>query len=361
MPSRLTSYAPIVLAIAGAAGCGDGLQPSPPAPAPAAVVDVQIALPVNSLAIGQSVRALLLGRRADGTQTELDGPADWRSSNAAVLSVSSTGMMTARSSGDAEVSVQYAGLSSRQQMNVRSSSPDDLPLRVTVMLSTASVPAEPDIDRVFAKASDIFFGLTRERLLRIGTFNPGRGNTAGQAMLFIQTTAVESLPDAILAFSDDQTAFEFGGYSQFLTAPATFQNRFLPPSAFGVPRLGLAAVHFEHMYSRCGYDNALNRVSGLSFGGECRGQNNLQCVDNGRYWQCPDTLTDLYSEPDGYLACTIVHELAHPYGLSGNNDHYGTDTCVARTGMSGADRNNRRLSQENCGLCPDVYPRIRRR
>jgi hypothetical protein len=76
---------------------------------------------------------------------------------------------------------------------------------------------------------------------------------------------------------------------------------------------------------------------------------------------CPDSLTDLYAQPDRFIACTIVHEFMHPFGAEGNYDHYGTDQCTSRTGMSRAQAQDRRLFQENCGMCPDVYTRFRHR
>jgi hypothetical protein len=87
----------------------------------------------------------------------------------------------------------------------------------------------------------------------------------------------------------------------------------------------------------------------------------LLCVDTGRYWQCPDTLSDLYSQPDHFPACTIVHEFMHPFGSAGNFDHYGTAQCTSRTGMSSAAASDRAQFQQHCGICPDLYLRFRPR
>jgi len=57
-------------------------------------------------------------------------------------------------------------------------------------------------------------------------------------------------------------------------------------------------------------------------------------VNNGRYWMCPDELNALYADPDYSIGCMVVHEFMHPFGKNGPYDHYGTDLCTARTGMS---------------------------
>jgi hypothetical protein len=351
----------LAAALLTAAACGDGIPP-PPAPGPGALpfVEISMVLPVNSIAVGQSARAQLFGRRTDGSTAELVGVGIWTSMNPSVVSVAPTGIFTALAPGTTDLAVSYQSFNSRRTLAVRPLSPGDLPLRVAVMLTAARVPDERDVDRVFAKANDLFFSLTRERLLRVALFNAGQGVPLGQAQQYLSGQP-DSMPDAVLAFSDDATAFSFGGYAQTFTVAPPYQNQFLPPSGNGSERAGIAVVHYFHMYARCGYDNALNRVSPTSFGGECRNQAGLQCEDNGRYWQCPDSLTDLYSQPDHFTACTIVHELSHPFGPAGNNDHYGTDACVARTGMSAPERASLSRAQEFCGLCPDVYLRVRHR
>jgi hypothetical protein len=350
----------VVAALAVTVACGDGLAPPAPPPSTVPFVELIMSIPVSSIAIGQSGRARLFGRRADGTQAEIGAPVSWSSSHPAVVAVTSTGTFSGVTSGLAELSATYQALTSRQRVEVRPPAPDDVRLRVAVMLTADRVPDVADIDRVFGLANDILFSRTGERMTRVDLFNPGKGDPRGQAQLYLEQLP-SPMPDAILALSDDATATSFGGYATAIPLPAPHQNPYLTPFSSGTGRIGVAAVHFFHMYSRCGYDNALNRVSQFSFGGECRNQSNLQCVDNGRYWQCPNSLTDLYSEPDRFPACTIVHELAHPFGSQGNLDHYGTDQCTTRTGMSTADQNNRRLFQEYCGMCPDVYLNFRRR
>ena len=80
-------------------------------------------------------------------------------------------------------------------------------------------------------------------------------------------------------------------------------------------------------------------------------------------WVCSTALRDLYMDRDYFTACTIVHEFLHPFGIDANEnlDHYGTPACIARTGMTSQQASDRSLAQLNCGLCPDVFPRFRRR
>lgn len=187
----------------------------------------------------------------------------------------------------------------------------------------------------------------------------GPGTALSQATAYVNAHA-SSPPDGILSLSDDSTATTYGGYSQTLNLPPPNQNRFPSPSV-GAGKAYLAVVDFFHMYARCGYDGSGNHISDVSSGGECRNRSGLTCVNNGRYWTCPDVLTDLYADPDYFTGCSVVHEFLHPFGTEGNYDHYGTAQCTARTGMSQADAQDLRLFQQNCGMCPDLFQKFRHR
>ena len=336
--------------------CG-GSKPEPVSPTPTlASVAVQ-GLPAGFLDVGQSIQARAVGTYSDGATRDVQ--AAWSSSNASVLTVSPSGVVRAVGAGTAEVIATVSGISGRQAVSVATGGGSDDRFRVTVMISSATAPASADLDRAFARAIDIMFQKTGERMERVGFVNAGRGNATTQAAQYL-TTLPTPMPDGVLALSDDATATSFGGYSTTTSLPSPFVNRF-PSPVVGANRAYVAVVDFEHKYARCGYDDAGNRIGDRSAGGECRNQNGLLCVNNGRYWQCPDTLTDLYSQPDVFPACTIVHEFMHPFGREGNFDHYGTQQCTSRTGMSPADVTDRRKFQESCGMCPDVYASFRRR
>jgi hypothetical protein len=231
--------------------------------------------------------------------------------------------------------------------------------RVAVLLSASRPPSPEDVERVFGRANDILFEKTGERMTRTDLVNVGPGSALAQSVAYANAHAAAA-PDGILLFSDDSTATSFGGYSQTFSLPSPNENRF-PSPVVGATRGYLAVVDFFHKYARCGYDNAGNRIADTSSGGECRNRNGLTCVDNGRYWTCPDTLNDLYADADYFTACSAVHEFLHPFGAEGNFDHYGTAQCVSRTGMSLPDAQNLRLFQQSCGMCPDLYQKFRHR
>lgn len=238
-------------------------------------------------------------------------------------------------------------------------SADQTSFRVATLLSASRVPAAGDVERVFARANDILFQKTGERMVRTDLVNVGPGSPVSQAEQYANAHRTAP-PDGVLVFSDDSTATTYGGYSQNFLLPSPNVNRF-PSPVVGDNRGYVSVVDFFHRYARCGYDDAGNRIGEISSGGECRNRSGLACVDNGRYWMCPDARTDLYADLDYFTACSVVHEFMHPFGSEGNFDHYGTSQCVSRTAMSQADAQSLPLFQQSCGMCPDVYGRFRRR
>jgi hypothetical protein len=229
---------------------------------------------------------------------------------------------------------------------------------VAIIGGAAIAAPQADVLRVFELARGLLLDKTGVTMEVVDYTNAGSGVPTTLAAAYISAHAA-SPPDGVLVLSDDATATSFGGYSATIPLPANLLNRYPSPYA-GSTRAYVAAVHFDHMYARCGYDTALNRVSTTSFGGECRNTSGLMCVNNGRHWTCPNTTNDYYAQPDVFPASTFVHEFAHPFGPAGNNDHYGTATCTARTGMSAADATNTVLFQQSFGMCPDVYKNFRK-
>jgi hypothetical protein len=230
---------------------------------------------------------------------------------------------------------------------------------VATLLGAAQLPSTEDVQRVFGRANDILFQKTTERMIQTDLVTVGSGSPMSHAVAYM-TAHQTAPPDGILVFSDDTTATTYGGYSQTFALPPPNVNRF-PSPVLGEGRAYLAVVDFFHKYARCGYDDAGNRVRDTSSGGECRNRSGLVCVDNGRYWMCPDATNDLYADLDYFTACSVVHEFMHPFGTEGNFDHYGTQQCSSRTGMSPADAADLRLFQQSCGMCPDLYGRFRHR
>jgi hypothetical protein len=234
---------------------------------------------------------------------------------------------------------------------------DDRAFQVAVLMNASQSPLDDDVRRVFARADDILFRKTGERMKVTDVRAVAPGDPLARAQAYVQEQSAP--PDGVLFFSDDASASRFGGYSVTFPLPAPHTNRYPSPvknrqSAY------LAVVHYSHMYSRCGYDDAGNRIGTTSSGGECQGRDGIVCVDNGRHWACPGSERDQYAEQEYFTACSIVHEFLHPFGSDGNGDHYGTPQCRARTGMSQSDALNSVLTQQNCAMCPDLFTRFRR-
>lgn len=225
-------------------------------------------------------------------------------------------------------------------------------------------PAREEIERAFAKADAKLRQKTGEgiNLTEVAFAVPRGPSVTTMATTFLAARAARP-PEGLLLLLNDATSTSFGGYSVTVQPPFPFVNQFPSPvQSVGAGRVYVAVMHFDHFYARCGYDGQQRRVSDVSFGGECRGRNGLPCVlkPGGEYWTCPDVLEDAYSDWDYYKGCTIVHELIHPFGTEGNLDHYGTPQCIARGGVTQAQAGDTRMAQDNCVMCPDLYPRFKR-
>jgi hypothetical protein len=352
---RLTGVALTGLALLG---CGGGSS-APTSPQPAPILQIS-GMPSEPLTVGQTV-PLRAVTTSGGATTDVTTTAIWRTSNAAVATVSPVGALTATGEGEADIQASYQALNASSRVRVQTRPAPDERFKVAVLtMDGRSNPPPGDVERIFARAAGLFLAKTGATLAMIDRSSAAPGSPVTAAQSYVNGLEPgKTMPDGVLAFSDDTESVTFGGYSQVFVLPPPNLNTF--PSPYRSPTFGYLAVQdFFHIYSRCGYDARGNRISDRSANGECRNQTGLLCVNNGRNWVCPDTLNDLYAEDDYYAACTIVHELAHPFGPLGNLDHYGTAECTARTGMTPAQASDRRLFQESCGLCPDVYRNIRR-
>ena len=243
-------------------------------------------------------------------------------------------------------------------------------LDVTALVD-ALAPQTPraDIERVVEMAAGILWEKSHESLrLTDVVYGLSRGANVSQMASAYLATAAANPPEALLVFTNDTNAVTFGGYSFFQSPPYTFTSEFPSPRAgVGATRIYIAVVDFEHAYGRCGYDAQGVRVSDFNTQGECRnapvGSQRCASQRSGRAEaMCPDSLSDLYSDHDRFTACTVVHEILHPFGIdpNANLDHYGSANCTARTGMSAQTASDRVSFQQSCGLCPDVFPRLTR-
>src|SRR5690606_14977760 len=83
--------------------------PSPSQPAPGSSVASVVVYPLSStLAVGQAKQLIALPRSASGTTVSGLTPT-WRSSNTAVATVSSTGLLIAKAPGTVQVTATFDG------------------------------------------------------------------------------------------------------------------------------------------------------------------------------------------------------------------------------------------------------------
>ncbi len=225
------------------------------------------------------------------------------------------------------------------------------------VLTSGQGMSSSDIQRVVSRASTILNQKTGESMVIGEIIGSLGGSVSGKTQTHLQDKTAETSPDGVLVLTEDATATMFGGYSMTLPGPDGFVNKY-PSPAVGDNRVYVAAVHWNHTYARCGYNDSDNHVSDVSIDGECFNSPETPCVQRGDRWVCSTALNDLYMESDYYNACTVVHEFLHPFGNEGNNDHYGSPACRSRTGITTTDRHEGQL---NCQMCPDLYQRFGRR
>ena len=346
----------VLLLFAANSGCSSD-KPAPTAPSTAATTTglVIYGAPTASMGVGQTVHLTAVQTYSDGTRLTVTNIA-WSSSAPAIASVAGDGSVMALSDGSATITVSLPGLSTSAIIRVALNW-TDLDFRVAILNATPISRPPADVQRIFARASDLLFERTGSRMRLIDMRDVGPGTSPAIAAAYLDGWSGEQ-PDGIVVWSEDTTAVSAGGYSQTLSRPVPYTNRFPGPS--GSSRVYVSTIHYEHKYARCGYDTiGLTRISDRSANGECRNQSGLLCVNNGLFWECPGVQQDFYAQPDVFTATTIVHEFMHPMGTAGNNDHYGTSTCTSRTGMSAAAASDRTQSQWNCGQCPDLFLRFR--
>lgn len=237
------------------------------------------------------------------------------------------------------------------------------------ILVDAQAPQTPqaEVERAFDLAAAKMAEKTSEGMARSEiVYGLARGSSAtSMAQNYVAANAANP-PDGVLVLTNDSTAVTFGGYSTVFRPPFPFRNEYASPRPeVGSDKVYVAVLDFDHPYARCGYNDAGNRVSDVSVGGECRGRPGFPCTrkTSGRAeWMCADSVNDLYADHDYFTASTIIHEFVHPFGIDANEnfDHYGTPACVQRGGVTQQQAGDLRLAQLNFGLCPDVFPRFRR-
>lgn len=356
--ARLPTLAAMLTVLALGVACGhDKSTPTSPSSGPVTSIGLRIyGTPTTPIGVGQTVYLRVVELLSDNTSRPVNAGVSWDSSPAGVATIAATGAVLAISPGSASVTASY--LSHAVSVTIRVvQNWADLDFRVVILNGTGVAKPYADVTRVFNRANDLLFERTGARMRLIDMQEAGSGTPSALASAYMDAVSGEP-PDGIVVWSDDATATGFGGYSQTLVRPAPYANRF--PAASGSNRVYVSAIDYEHKYARCGYDTTGTiRIGDKSANGECRNQSGLTCVDNGRFWECPDVHNDFYAQPDVFTASSIVHEFMHPVGTAGNSDHYGTSTCTNRVGMTAAEAADLGRFQWHCGMCPDLFLRFR--
>jgi hypothetical protein len=360
MPRQLRRAALLALLVSLPSCGGDSPAPTPTQPtSPTTVTSLLIlSAPTASIGVGQTVYLSVAERLSDGTLRGVSASsAVWSLSPAGVVTISPTGVVEARTAGAATVSAAYGGRTASVTIRVVDNWPADLDLRLAVLDAAETPPSPSDVDLVLGLANDLLFERTGARFRVVDRRAVAADTATNIARTYLDGWGGEQ-PDSLVVWSTDETAISFGGYSTTIARPAPYSNRY--PGVGGAGRAHIAVVHFNHKYGRCGYDTrGVTRISDRSANGECRNRSGLMCVDNGRFWECPDVAANRYAQPHMFAASTVVHELLHPYGTAGNSDHYGTDVCRNRIGMTAAAAADLDASQWHCGMCLDVFLKLR--
>jgi Carboxypeptidase regulatory-like domain/Bacterial Ig-like domain (group 2) len=108
------------LAVLALAACGSGSNlstPAPAAPSPTPTVKA-VAVSGAAPAVGETAQFTATATLSNGTEQDVTPQAVWQSSNAAVVSVSATGLVTAAGPGEADISATYSGLRVSQHVNL---------------------------------------------------------------------------------------------------------------------------------------------------------------------------------------------------------------------------------------------------
>jgi hypothetical protein len=141
-------------ALAMAASCSGSRTPSAPSsqPPPTPSVVVRVTGVPGTLYPGQSAQLTATAESASGTQT-VTSTATWQSSNASVAAVSSSGVLTGLTAGEADITATHQGATGSARVTVRELPSGGLAFDVAVLVETSSPrPARSEIDRVMIAA-----------------------------------------------------------------------------------------------------------------------------------------------------------------------------------------------------------------
>lgn len=240
----------LVLAVA-ASSCGNDGSPTGPGgtggPPTATVTSVTIGGSV-SLSAGTTSQLTATANKSDGTTENVTSRATWQSTNPAVATVSGTGLVSALTTGTADVTAAFSGQTARRTLQVAVA-------RFRLDVTAQSVTALSTCD-------DVTQGLTEgEFTVRILGIPP-----SGSSVLFFETPEYPGNPNNLQGFNLAQGAsgsinatrtFTLDGALgqslriQFNATEWDEQIVLIPPSIRWIPdsRLNNASTDRTHSYS----------------------------------------------------------------------------------------------------------------
>jgi len=189
---------------------------------------------------------------------------------------------------------------------------------------------------------------------------------------FSSDNAKLNTPDYILVFNKDSFSEIYGGYSVgyqyywLLNDKGSYCSDF-PTLKFNDISVPSTVIDYKHKYAICGYDDDYTTIiSNTAINGQCQNQEGTSCVFKNGYQMCSNLQDDFLAQNILYLtAKTIVHEFLHPYGATGNLDHFGTQVCKENMGDNYSSVINKgpmfpfdSVAIEYATMCPNVWKNL---
>ena len=140
-----------VLLLAGCGGNSSSSSSTPSTPvAPTATVS-SIAVSGNSPAVGDTSQFAATATLSSGTTQDVTAQATWQSSDAAVATVSSAGVVRSMAAGEADITATYSGVRGSQRMRVAAAL---VPARTLTGIITDDRTGLPIVDQAEAQIMD---------------------------------------------------------------------------------------------------------------------------------------------------------------------------------------------------------------
>ena len=110
---------PFVLSVAGfTSSCGDSPTPTTPNPPAAAATVTQVTVTGSAPAAGLTSQLAAMAALSDGSTRDVTAQAAWSSSNAAIATVSNTGLVLGVSAGSTDITAAYQGRNGSIRLDV---------------------------------------------------------------------------------------------------------------------------------------------------------------------------------------------------------------------------------------------------